>query len=85
VTPVAAGAQPTAAPPTAGPTQGAGTPAPAATSRSSSLIPDLSGVKQSFNSAFDFGRIRDAFLLGAIATIAVFTFIGLVLLLRRLL
>lgn len=67
------------------PTPGTRTTAtPAATpSRTSlsSLIPDLSGVR----SAFDLSRVRDAFLLGAIATVAAFTFVGLVLLLRRLL
>ena len=77
-------AQPTAPPPTQAP-QGAGTPAPTPTRASSSLIPDFSGIQRAFNSAFDFGRLRDAFLLGAIGTVAIFTFIGLVLLLRRLL
>ncbi len=74
-------AQAAAPSPTAG-TRVAATPA-ATPSRSplSSLIPDLSGVR----SAFDLSRVRDAFLLGAIATVAAFTFVGLVLLLRRLL
>ncbi len=77
-------AQPTAPPPTQAP-RGTGTPAPTPTRSSSSLIPDFSGIQRAFSSAFDFGRLRDAFLLGAIGTVAIFTFIGLVLLLRRLL
>lgn len=77
-------AQSTAPPPTAGP-RGTGTPAATPTRANSSLLPDFSGIQRAFNSAFDFSRLRDAFLLGAIGTVAIFTFIGLVMLLRRLL
>lgn len=81
--PTAASVAQAAAPsPTAG-ARTTATPAAAAPSRTSlsSLIPDLSGVR----SAFDLSRVRDAFLLGAIATVAAFAFVGLILLLRRLL
>lgn len=80
--------------PTGGPRATPGTPAatPRATATTSAtrsglsaLIPDFSGIRRQFDSAFDMSRIRDAFLLGAIGTLAVFTFIGLVVLLRRLL
>ncbi len=82
--PTAASVAQAAAPsPTPAGTRAAATPAatPSRASSLSSLIPDLSGVR----SAFDLSRVRDAFLLGAIATVAAFTFVGLVLLLRRLL
>jgi hypothetical protein len=64
---------------------GTGTPAATPTRSSSSFLPDFSGIQRSFNTAFDFTRLRDAFLLGAVGTVAIFTFIGLVMLLRRLL
>lgn len=84
VTPAVSVAQPTAPAPTQT-ARGTGTPQAAPTRTGSSLIPDFTPVQRAFNAAFDFGRLRDAFLLGAIGTVAIFTFIGLVLLLRRLL
>lgn len=84
----AATARPGTTPTAVGTPRGTGTPGasatPAARSGLSSLIPDFSGIRRQFTSAFDVGRIRDAFLLGAIGTLAVFAFIGLVVLLRKL-
>ena len=84
----AATARPGGTPTAVGTPRGTGTPGasatPAARSGLSSLIPDFSGIRRQFTSAFDMSRIRDAFLLGAIGTLAVFAFIGLVVLLRKL-
>ncbi len=84
VTPQVAVAQPTAPAPTAV-AKTATTPSAVPTRSGSSLLPDFSGVQRAFTSALDLSRARDAFLLGAIGTLAIFTFVGLVLLLRRLL
>lgn len=81
--------RPGATPSAVGTPRGTGTPSAAATPASrtglSSFIPDFSGVRRQFSAAFDTSRIRDAFFLGAIGVLAVFAFIGLVALLRKLL
>ena len=48
-------------------------------------IPLLKEVRESARQAFDLERVRDAFLLGAATTTALFVFLGALSLLRRLL
>jgi hypothetical protein len=47
-------------------------------------LPDLATIRDTVRSAFDVPRLQDLFLLGAGTTTAIFVFIGLISLLRRL-
>ena len=86
--PTLPGPSPTATSP-ATPTPAA-TPTPTATAAPilptrQPQIPLLSEIRESARQAFDVERVRDAFLLGAATTTALFVFLGALSLLRRLL